>query len=144
MKKIITGVIVAAMFSTAARANEGNLVHIDSTPICNFVVTNQSVPNGGEVRLRAVQDGSPIGFISIGQYSESIKAIRGGKVIPVQKITSNEVFKVPVSEGGKYAIFLTKDGQTCAKDVSITKMDGFDRISLAGYSVDIKVYVPEF
>lgn len=53
MKKIITGVIVAAMFSTAARANEGNLVHIDSTPICNFVVTNQSVPNGGEVRLRA-------------------------------------------------------------------------------------------
>ena len=142
MNKILSAILFTT-YSSVALSN-GGLVHIDKTKKCNFVVTNQSVPKGGEIRLRATQDGKPIGFISIGKYSDKVKGIRGGKTIPVNTITTNEVFKVPISEGGKYALFLTKDGMSCENNVKIKNMDSFDRIMLGNYSVDLKVYTPEF
>jgi hypothetical protein len=143
MKRTIS-LIVLTTISYMSHADSGQIVHIEETPNCNYIVTNQSVPPGGEIRLRAAADGIPVGFISIGKYLDQVKAIQGGKVIPVSNITTNEVFKLPITDGGKYALFLTKDGMTCANNVKVTSMVDFDRVSLGDYPVDIKIYVPEF
>ena len=130
--------------SLQANANTGSLVEIDKSEKCNFVVTKQTVPKGGEIRLRAAMDGSSIGFISVGIYLSDTKAIRGGKTIPVQSIGASEVFKLPIATSGKYALFLTKDGMSCENNVVINGMGDFDRISLGSFPVDFKIYVPEF
>jgi|SRR5690606_8199431 len=140
--------IFTLLIASDVLASQGRSVHIDHTSKCGFVVTNSTIPRGSEIRLRAASNGQPVGHISLGLYSDEIKGIRAGgsrgKLIPVEKVSTHEVFKFPVTESGKYGLFLTKDGKTCDNNVTVDDLGEHDRINFSNFSMDIKIYFPEF
>src|SRR5690606_15325258 len=126
----------------------GRPVHIVHTSKCGFVVTNSTIPRVSEMIMRAASQRQPGSHTSLTLYSDEIIAIivtgSRGITIPEEKVTTHAALKFQVTESGKYELFLTKDGKTCDNNVTVDDLGEHDRINFSNFSMDIKIYFPEF
>ncbi len=127
--------------------DSGNLTELYISHECGFVVTKDQVPYRGEIRIRAVKNGvyfSKNGRISIGRKvtTDSGIGIMGGKTFHLKNMLAEHVYKTKIDKSGKYALFFGSKDSYCTKNVTITAMGEFDRISFNGYEIDLKLLKP--